>query len=184
MECSVCFELKKSKEFFTFRCNHSVCQSCYNKIQDKNRCFYCRQEIVDETLCKQFDKVFFLYLAIVIFDLFYTSIIFIMFTVKRSLFAILFYSEMIYAALLIILLNFFCFDKPPVLYNFVMILFKLSWIVLLCIVEKVVWKMTILSISKLFLIYVTCVLEYYRYQIRTFFNYSNIKNYRLGGGHL
>jgi hypothetical protein len=171
MECSVCLEHKKTDQFFTFRCKHSVCKTCYKSLQDKNRCFYCRQDIMDKELCIRLDHIFFFYLAFILLDLFYTSIVFILFTNSKSLFVILFYSEMVYGSLLIILLNCFYFDKPPILYTFVMLLIKIGWIVLVCVMEKQVWKMIVLSISKLCLIYVICGFEYVRYKIRlSFFN--------------
>ena len=162
-ECEVCFESKDLECFYTFRCKHSICKMCYSKLKDKDRCCFCRQEIVDEEVVKKFVKMTQYYYLMMLFDMFFTVFIYLWTRMTDKILLIIFFVEMMYVLIVLPFLLIRCgFEVPPLFYNILICALKMAWIITLFVIKIEVWKGIVSSSSKVVFVGMVMMFEYYR----------------------
>lgn len=159
VNCPVCLDDKHISHFFKFRCSHSICKQCYKKLKDKERCFYCRAEIIDKEVYEAFNKLLVRYLLLIVVDLFIIAFSFMTFTIDKRSLIVVFYIEMCYSSFLPFILIKCKFDLPPPMYSNVLGCLKLNWLIFLMFSKNTWWKYIILSVSKVILIYTIITFE-------------------------
>ena len=146
--CQVCFEDKSVKYFYTFRCGHSVCKNCYKKIKDKYRCYYCRQELMDEKIVKMYKKSLLMLILMMMFDTIYTASLFIITNVSSKIVIILVYVDTINLLILLIMMI-YRLDGPSIVSNILTCILKIVWIIMLFIINVVWLKGELFILSKI-----------------------------------
>lgn len=157
--CPVCLEDKHMSYFFKFRCSHSICKTCYRNLRNKEKCFYCRADIMDKEAYEMFQKILIRYLLWISIDLFCIAFNLMTLTLDKRSLTIVFYIEMAYSSILPFLLIKRGFNVPPSSYNIILLCLKINWFIFLIISKITWWKALILSVSKLISIYTTVSFE-------------------------
>jgi len=157
--CPVCLEDKHTSYFFKFRCSHSICKTCYKNLRNKEKCFYCRADIMDKEAHEMFQKILLRYLLWISIDLFCTAFNLITLTLDKRSLMIVFYIEIAYSSILPFLLIKRGFNVPHSSYNIILLCLKINWFIFLIISKTIWWKALILSVSKLISIYTTVSFE-------------------------
>lgn len=159
VNCPICLDDKHLSHFFKFKCSHFLCKQCYKKLKDKERCFYCRTEIIDRKAYETFNILLVRYLLWIVIDLFMVAFIFMTFTIDNRSLVIVFYIEVFYSSLLPLLLIRYDLDFPPPMYSNILCCLKINWLVFLMLSKNTWWKYIILSVPKIILMYTVAVFE-------------------------
>ena len=169
INCQVCLEDKSVKCFYTFRCNHSVCKDCYKKMKDKYRCYYCRQEIMDEKLVEKYKMILWTMNLMMLFDMFYVAFLFIITGVTSKKLVILFFVDEIYSMLVLMAMILNGFESVSTFYNILTCILKNVWIIMMFIVKIELWKGVLFILTKVALTMIVMKFENHRWRLRQYF---------------
>ena len=169
INCQVCFEDKIIECFYTFRCGHSVCKDCYKKMKDKERCFYCRQEIQDEKMVEKYKKSLWIMNLMMLFDMFYVAFLFIITGESSKKLVILFCVDEVYSMLILMAMILNGFESVSTIYNILTCIVKSVWIIMMFVVKIEWWKGVLFILTKVALIILIMNFEKHRGRLRQYF---------------
>ena len=135
INCQVCYEDKIVECFYTFRCGHSVCKDCYKKMKDKERCYYCRQEIMDEKMVEKYKISLWTINLMMLFDMFYVAFLFIITGESSKKLVILFCVDEVYSMLILMVMILNGFESVSTIYNILTCIVKSVWIIMMFVVK-------------------------------------------------
>lgn len=160
--CGVCLENKNESQFLTFKCLHFMCKTCYEQLRDNTKCFYCRQIMIDVDMVKKISKLSELYAIFMVADLFYIAFIFIIIGVHSDTLNIVSFVELLYCAFLVAVWFTRRTIDVALVCDIIMVMIKIIWIIFVVECESVWWKILVLSISKVIILFIIAVLKHYK----------------------